>query len=92
MPDDSPEHIHKHVSKAFDRMVQSGWISSYARRPDTGYAVNWTERGKQSLQAIYIAQMQLGPMDKDLWWAVGTIADMKFGPGGPSSFDLGEAE
>lgn len=70
----------EYISDALDLMVQAGWVRKHARNVKTGIAVDWTEEGKAAIEAVWLIILDLGPpnLNKELWWAVGTIANMRF--------------
>jgi hypothetical protein len=76
MPNESktPE---EYVSDALDLMVKAGWVK---HRSAKGLGVNWTDRGKLAMEALGYVIEDLGPenVNQQLWWAVGTLANMKF--------------
>jgi hypothetical protein len=45
-----------------------------------GLGVDWTDRGKLAIEALGYVIEDLGPesLNQQLWWAVGTLANMKF--------------
>jgi hypothetical protein len=78
MPNESktPE---EYVSNALDLMVKAGWVKQYGPSVK-GFGVNWTDRGKLAMEALGYMIEDLGPenLNQQLWWAVGTLANMKF--------------
>ena len=78
MPNESktPE---EYVSDALDLMVKAGWVKRHGRTAK-GLGVDWTDRGKLAIEALGYAIEDLGPesLDQQLWWAVGTLANMRF--------------
>jgi hypothetical protein len=81
------------ISEALDLMVEAGWIREYTRNVNAGIAVKWTEKGKQVIGAIFLAIQDLGPkLNKELWWKVGFISTLRFGPGGKGFQDFGITE
>ncbi len=69
----------EYISEALDLMVQAGWVRKHARNVKTGIAIDWTDSGKTAIETIALIIEELGPelLNKELWWAVGTIANMK---------------
>jgi lipoprotein NlpI len=67
--------------EALDLMVESGWISEYARDAKNT-AINWTTRGNQAIRAVFDAYQDLGHdrLNQELWLAVAFVANMKFDP------------
>jgi len=77
MPNESktPE---EYVSEALDLMVKAGWVKQLGR--SRGTRVDWTDRGKLAIEALGYVIEDLGPesLNQQLWWAVGTLANVKF--------------
>ena len=78
MPNESktPE---EYLSDALDLMIKAKWV----KQPDPstkGFGVDWTDRGKLAIEALGYVIEDLGPesLNQQLWWAVGTLANMKF--------------
>jgi hypothetical protein len=78
MPNESkpPE---EYISDALDLMVKAGWVKQHAGSYER-LGVDWTDRGKLALDALGYVIEDLGPanFNQQLWWAVGTIANMEF--------------
>jgi hypothetical protein len=78
MPNESktPE---EYISDALDLMVKAGWAKQQARS-DERLGVDWTDRGKLAMEALGYVIQDLGPenFNQQLWWAVGTLANMEF--------------
>jgi hypothetical protein len=78
MPNESktPE---EYVSDALDLMVKARWVKQHGRSAK-GLGVEWTDRGKLAIEALGYVIEDLGPenLNPQIWWAVGTIANMKF--------------
>jgi hypothetical protein len=78
MPNESktPE---EYVSDALHLMVKAGWVKRHGRTAK-GLGVDWTDRGKLAIEALGYAIEDLGPenLNQQLWWAVGTLANMRF--------------
>ena len=78
MPNESktPE---EYISDALDLMVKAGWVKQQARS-DERLGVDWTDRGKLAMEALGYVIQDLGPenFNQQLWWAVGTLANMEF--------------
>jgi hypothetical protein len=78
MPNESktPED---YVSDALDLMVKAGWVKPHVQSVE-GLGVDWTDRGKLAMEALGYMIEDLGPenLNQQLWWAVGTLANMKF--------------
>ena len=78
MPNESktPE---EYVSDALDLMVKAKWIKQYGPSAK-GFEVDWTDRGKLAMEALGYVIEDLGPenFNQQLWWAVGTLANMEF--------------
>ena len=78
MPNESktPE---EYVSDALDLMVKAGWVKRHGRTAK-GLGVDWTDRGKLAIEALGYTIEDLGPesLNQQLWWAVGTLANMRF--------------
>jgi hypothetical protein len=78
MPNESktPE---EYISDALDLMVKAGWVKQHARS-DERLGVDWTHRGKLAMEALGYVIEDLGPenFNQQLWWAVGTLANMEF--------------
>jgi hypothetical protein len=72
----------EHISDALDIMVKAGWVRQHARNVKTGIGVDWTEEGKQAIEALWLLISELGAenLNMELWWAVRTIAIMRFNP------------
>ena len=79
------------VYDALDLMVECGWVSEYARDANNT-AIQWTDKGKQAIAAIYMATQDLGPkLDKELWWTAAFLAMLRF-EHGKGFEDLGITE
>jgi hypothetical protein len=78
MPNESktPE---EYVSDALDLMVKAGWVKQPGQSVK-GLEVAWTDRGKLAMEALGYVIQDLGPenFNQQLWWAVGTLANMEF--------------
>ena len=78
MPNESkaPE---EYVSDALDLMAKARWVKQYGQSAK-GLRVDWTDRGKLAMDALGYVIEDLGPesLNQQLWWAVGTLANMKF--------------
>ncbi len=78
MPNESktPE---EYLSDALDLMVKAKWIKQYGPSAK-GFEVDWTDRGKLAMEALGYVIEDLGPenFNQQLWWAVGTLANMEF--------------
>ena len=78
MPNEStrPE---EHISDALDLMVKAKWVKQYGPSAK-GFGVDWTRRGKLAMDALGYVIDDLGPenITRQLWWAVGTIANVEF--------------
>ena len=78
MPNESkaPE---EYVSDALDLMVKARWVKQYGQSAK-GLRVDWTDRGKLAMDALGYVIEDLGSenLNQQLWWAVGTLANMKF--------------
>jgi len=78
MPNESktPE---EYVSDALDLMVKAGWVKRHGRSAE-GLRVDWTDRGKLAIEALGYVIEDLGPesLNQQLWWGVGTLANMRF--------------
>ena len=78
MPNESktPE---EYVSDALDLMVKAGRVKQPSRSVK-GFGVDWTDRGKLAVEALGYMIEDLGPenLNQQTWWAVGTLANMKF--------------
>jgi hypothetical protein len=78
MPNESktPE---EYISDALDLMVKARWVKQQARS-DERLGVDWTDRGKLAMEALGYVIQDLGPenFNQQLWWAVGTLANMEF--------------
>ena len=66
-------------SDALDLMVKAKWIKRYGPSAK-GFEVDWTDRGKLAMEAVGYVIENLGPenFNQQLWWAVGTLANMEF--------------
>jgi hypothetical protein len=62
-----------------DLMVKAGW-GKQPSRSVKGFGVDWTDCGKLAMQALGHMIEDLGPenLNQQLWWAVGTLANMEF--------------
>jgi hypothetical protein len=78
MPNESktPE---EYVSNALDLMVKARWVKQHGGSVKE-LGVDWTDRGKLAMEALGYMIEDLGPenLNQELWWAVGTLANMKF--------------
>jgi hypothetical protein len=78
MPNESktPE---EYLSDALDLMGKAKWIKQYGPSAK-GFEVDWTDRGKLAMEALGYVIEDLGPenFNQQLWWAVGTLANMEF--------------
>jgi hypothetical protein len=78
MPNESktPE---EYISDALDLMVKARWVKQQSRS-DERLGVDWTDRGKLAMEALGYVIQDLGPenFNQQLWWAVGTLANMEF--------------
>jgi hypothetical protein len=78
MPNESktPE---EYLSDALDLMVKAKWLKQYGTSAK-GFRVDWTDRGKLAMEALGYVIQDLGPenFNQQLWWAVGTLANMEF--------------
>ena len=84
MSNDNPKEgktPQEHISEALDMMVAAGWVRSHARSTQHGIAIDWTDDGRKKIEFVWALICELGPenMTQERWWAVGTIANMKFG-------------
>ena len=78
MPNE-PKTPEEYVSDVIDLMVKAGWVIQPSRSVK-GFGVDWTDRGKLAMEALGYMIEDLGPekLNQQLWWAVGTLANMKF--------------
>jgi hypothetical protein len=55
-------------------MAKAGWVKQHGRS-DKGIAVDWTDDGKNAIEAVWFIISELGPqnLNPQLWWAVGTL-------------------
>ena len=69
----------EYVSDALALMVKAGWAKPHHQSVE-GPGVDWTDRGKLAMEALGYMIEDLGPENLNLqtWWAVGTLANMKF--------------
>ena len=69
----------EYVSEAIYLMVKAGWVKQPSRSV-TEFDVDWTDRGRLAMEALGYMIEDLGPenLNQQLWWAVGTLANMKF--------------
>src|SRR5262245_9011726 len=78
MPNESktPE---EYLSDALDLMVKAKWVKQYGPSAK-GFGVDWTDRGKLAMEALGYVIADLGPenFNQQLWWAVGTLANITF--------------
>ena len=78
MPNESktPE---EYLSDALDLMVKAKWAKQYGPSAN-GFGVDWTDRGKLAMEALGYVIADLGPenFNQQLWWAVGTLANVEF--------------
>ena len=79
MPNESktPE---EYLSDALDLMVKAKWIKQHGGPRAKGFEVDWTDRGKLAMEALGYMIADLGPesLNQQVWWAVGTLANMEF--------------
>ena len=63
----------------FDLMVKAEWVKQHGQSAK-GLRVDWTDRGKLAMDALGYVIEDLGPenFNQQLWWAVGTLANMEF--------------
>jgi len=78
MPNES-KRPEEYLSAALDLMVKAEWAKHYSQSVE-GFEVDWTDRGKLAMEALGYMIDDLGPehLNQQLWWAVGTLANMKF--------------
>jgi hypothetical protein len=78
MPNESrtPE---EYLSDALDLMVKAKWVKQPGPSAK-GFGLDWTDRGKLAMEALGYMIEDLGPenFDQQLWWAVGTLANIEF--------------
>ena len=78
MPNESktPE---EYISDALDLMVKARWVKPHGQGVE-GLGTDLTDRGKLAMEALGYMIEDLGPenLNQQLWWAVGTLANMKF--------------
>jgi hypothetical protein len=78
MPNESktPE---EYVSDALELMIRAGWVKQPGQSVER-FGVVWTDRGKLAMEALGYMIEELGPenLNQHVWWAVGTLANMKF--------------
>ena len=78
MPNESktPE---EYLSDALDLMVKAKWVKQHGPSAK-GFGVDWSDRGKLAMEALGYVIEDLGPenFNQQLWWAVGTLANMEF--------------
>ena len=69
----------EYISNALDLMVKAGWVKRHGISAQ-GHGVDWTDRGKLAIEALGYVIEDLGPesLNQQLWWAVGTLANMRF--------------
>src|SRR5215471_15219521 len=69
----------EYVSDALDLMVKANWVKQHGQSVER-LGVDWTDRGKLAMEALGYMIDDLGPenLNQQLWWAVGTLANMKF--------------
>jgi hypothetical protein len=74
----------EYISDALDLMVKAGWVKAewvkQHARSDERLGVDWTDRGKLAMDALGYVIEDLGPenFNQQLWWAVGTLANLEF--------------
>ncbi len=70
----------EYISDALDLMVQAGWVKQHGRNEKGDIAVDWTEPGQKAIETVWLIISELGPenLNKELWGAAGTIANMRF--------------
>jgi hypothetical protein len=93
MPDES-KILRDNLAEAMDLLLAAKWVSKYVQNVNTGFAVQWTEKGENGIRAIFATIQDLGPnkLNQDLWWSVMTIANQIFGPEGKGIVDLDAIE
>jgi len=69
----------EYVSDAIDLMIKVGWVKQRSRSIKE-FGVDWTDRGNLAMEALGYMIEDLGPenLNQQLWWAVGTLANIKF--------------
>ena len=67
----------EYLSDALDLMVKARWVKQYGPRVKE-LGVDWTEHGKLAMEALGYMIADFGPenFNQQLWWAVGTLANM----------------
>jgi hypothetical protein len=77
MPDESPLPF---VAEVLDRMVLAGWVKKYAQSTEQGFAVDWTEIGKEKILLLRLLadDLQIKPGDQNLLVAALLLAEIKF--------------
>ncbi|HJY54733.1 MAG TPA: hypothetical protein VKD89_11970 [Candidatus Udaeobacter sp.] len=71
--------LEEYLSDALDLMVKAKWVKEYG--PGAGeFGVDWTDGGKLAMEALGYVIADLGPeiFNQQLWWAVGTLANIEF--------------
>ena len=78
MPNES-ETPEEYISDALTLMVKAGWVKQQGQSAEEP-GVDWTDRGKLAMEALGYMIEDLGPenLNQQLWWAVGTLANIKF--------------
>jgi len=68
-----------YISDALALMVKAGWVTEHGQSVEEA-GVYWTDRGKLAMEALGYMIEDLGPenLNQQLWWAVGTLANIKF--------------
>ena len=78
MPNESktPE---EYISHALNLMVIARWVKPHGQGVER-LGAEWTDRGKLAMEALGYMIEDLGPenLNQQLWWAVGTLANMRF--------------
>ena len=80
--EDESKVPYDNIAKALDIMMAAGWVRGHARNLKTGMAIDYTERGAEALNelwSLYSELRSVDDMNRDIWWAVAFLGDLKFG-------------